>query len=164
MEKTLPPGDGSPDDGAPTDEAPPFDERPPQAEASPPAPATGPLAAAAAERWDEIGRRLQSYSAPAAAMLRDGQPTNEREGRLTIAVGAQFNRDKLAEPATAALVAGAIAEVLGRPVTVAFEVDATLLERQPVVEDRSRGLTIDEAIALSREKLGARLLDEESGP
>ena len=56
-------------------------------------------------------------------MLRDGRVTGEEAGRLTIAVTAAFQREKLAEPANAGIVAGAIAEVLGRPVTVAFAVD-----------------------------------------
>jgi len=130
-------------------------------------PASGPLLEQAQRAWPQIVERIQSYSAPVASMVREGRATAEEAGRLTIGVGADFHRQKLAEPANAGIVAGAMSEVLGRPVTVAFVVDAQAVEAARATSTPSSaggrtGLTIEEAIALSRQKLDARLVEEDT--
>jgi len=156
----------APDDESvppPDEPGPPFDEPAQSIAESPAPPSVAPLLQRVQEDWPRILERLGMHSPPAASMLRGGRPSAERAGRITIAVGAQFNRDRLAEPGNAAVVAGAISEVLERAVTVAFEVDASLAERPAPPPERGHGLSIDEAIALSQEKLGARLIDDENG-
>ncbi|MBM3147764.1 MAG: hypothetical protein FJ000_07710 [Actinobacteria bacterium] len=167
----APPLDEEPAPALGDEAAPPLEEEPaPQAEesapqsAEPPAPqAVGSLLQRAQESWPRVLERLGSYSPPAASMLRGGRPCAEQAGRITIAVGAQFNRDRLAEPGNAAVVAGAVSEIVHQAVTVSFEVDASLVEQPAAAPERGRGLSIDEAIALSQEKLGARLIDDENG-
>ncbi|GEM_PF-91101 len=174
-EEPAPPPDYEPASPLDDDAAPPLDEPgPPPVESGtqsdePAAPSvttqpsSAPLLQRAQESWPQILERLGSHSPPAASMLRGGRPCAERGGRITIAVGAQFNRDRLAESGNAAVVAGAVSEVLHQAVTVAFEVDASLVEQPAAAPERGRGLSIDEAIALSQEKLGARLIDDQNG-
>jgi hypothetical protein len=95
-------------------------------------------------------------------MVRDGRVAGEEGGRLTIAVAGAFQRQKLSEPANAGIVAGAITEVLGRPVTVAFVVsEQPAIPAEPAAQAQRTGLSIEEAIALSKQKLDARLVDDQ---
>jgi DNA polymerase-3 subunit gamma/tau len=162
-EEPAPPLDDEPAPPPGDDPAPPPEGPAPQAAESPAPQTAAPLLQRAQESWPQIIERLGSHSPPAASMLRGGRPCAERGGRITIAVGAQFNRDRLAESGNAAVVAGAVSEVLHQAVTVSFEVDASLVEQPAAAPERGRGLSIDEAIALSQEKLGARLIDDENG-
>jgi DNA polymerase III gamma/tau subunit len=162
-DEPAPPLDDEPAPPPGDDPAPPPEGPAPQAAESPAPQTAAPLLQRAQESWPQIIERLGSHSPPAASMLRGGRPCAERGGRITIAVGAQFNRDRLAESGNAAVVAGAVSEVLHQAVTVSFEVDASLVEQPAAAPERGRGLSIDEAIALSQEKLGARLIDDENG-
>jgi DNA polymerase-3 subunit gamma/tau len=111
--------------------------------------------------WPQIVERVRAYSAPVCAMVSEGRAVAEDESRVTIAVAAPFQCEKLSEAGNASIVAGAIAEVLSRTVTVAFTVDAKAAAPSPSAASKRAGLSIEEAIALSRQKLDARLVEDE---
>ncbi len=108
--------------------------------------------------WKLILQRVQASSVPLYAALRDARPKALAQGRLTLALPSQFAVNKAAEAGNEALLAAAIAEVVGHRLAVGFEaaVEAPATSTAP-----QESLSFAEKIALVTKEFDAKVLPEE---
>ena len=108
--------------------------------------------------WKLILQRVQASSVPLYAALRDARPKALAQNRLTLALPSQFAVNKATEAGNEALLAAAIAEVVGHRLGVAFEaaVEAPAASAAP-----QESLSFAEKIALVTKEFDAKVLPEE---
>lgn len=112
----------------------------PSVEAPLPAPAPADRAANPQEGWDRITRLLEQKKRSLAALLADARGVTLSEDRLVVTLGngTAFARSTLDDTEHRRLVAGAVAEVFGRSLTVEYRFQST---NTVPAESGSAGLT-----------------------
>jgi hypothetical protein len=99
--------------------------------------------------------RAQQTGGALSALLRDTVPLAVEGDQVTVGVPSTFACEKLREQGSGGALAEALAEVIGRPVLVYYEVVAApAAEPAPALTDAQR-------IALIQKELEAELLSDE---
>ena len=109
--------------------------------------------------WKLILERVKASSVPLFAALRDARPKALVEGRLTLALPSQFAVGKAGEAGNEAVLAAAIAEIVGHRLAVDFvtAVDAPSAE----AAKPPASLSFAEQIAMVTKEFDAKMLPEE---
>ena len=109
----------------------------------------------ATRAWPRVLERAQQTGGALSALLRDTVPLAVEGDQVTVGVPSTFACEKLREQGSGGALAEALAEVIGRPVLVYYEVVAApAAEPAPALTDAQR-------IALIQKELEAELLSDE---
>jgi DNA polymerase-3 subunit gamma/tau len=122
----------------------PQEEAPADAAAAPPAPPTAEITVDRVRRaWELVLQRVQTGSVSLYATLRDARPSELRGDDLTVSLPSEFALTRAREPGNAEVLAKAIEEVLGRPLTPAFVLAAAAASPGPEQAPPTQPETLD---------------------